>query len=685
MKYWVLLLMVIFYTVALKAQNDSIKTETLPEVMVNADEQIEMADKTVLLPTSLERRHAANGFDLLGVMQPTEIEVSSRTRTITTHNGGEVALCINGMEALPEDIATLRAKNIRSIEYIRTPSGRYAGKAGLVNFITVKMDYGGNVYLSAREGFAYKMGDYLAFADWTRKGLTLSLTASCDWAHDHSYVEGHEDFSFADATTLARDFTGESSVRKGNNQAVRMKLTSVGNSHRLNAFMSLTRQALPTSDALVNAQYIGHFDGITQRIVSMDSRNFAPMAYVNYTRWLPKNQTLDLTASASFGHNTYHSLYSETSQPTMASDVTEDNRAIHGSTRYYKSWSNGITLSGSLTHDHHHYKDRYAGASMGEQRLSTDVTMGLMQLSGSSEKYFYYFSAGMSNSAVSLNGSHDDYCVPVAFYGANYAINAKHALALNGLFTHTLFDPSNKNAMTVPTSFFEATCGNPNLKPMKVLGNTLSYNGQSGKTRFSVSYDNNIYFDNILHRYSADHQTIFDTSINGGTFYGNMLSVTGSYHLFSDKLRLSATAIEEYNMLRGDIDDLSRNIIRMKASVTYLVGDWTMRFNYRSPYATLDIREPYLIRRRPVYEWQVGWNHKAWVVEALVHNPFDRYDKQHVTMDYGCYCRDTWGYHEPEGRLLNLTLTYSFGYGKKSERSDMDVNKTVNNAIMKTY
>ena len=46
--------MVCLMATATQAQNDSIKNETLPEVVVNADGQIEMADKTVLLPTTLE-------------------------------------------------------------------------------------------------------------------------------------------------------------------------------------------------------------------------------------------------------------------------------------------------------------------------------------------------------------------------------------------------------------------------------------------------------------------------------------------------------------------------------------------------------------------------------------------------------------------------------------------------------
>ena len=73
MKKLILFSMVCLMTTIALAQTDSIKSETLPEVVVNADGQIEMADKTVLLPTTLEKKHSANGFDLLSVMQTAEL------------------------------------------------------------------------------------------------------------------------------------------------------------------------------------------------------------------------------------------------------------------------------------------------------------------------------------------------------------------------------------------------------------------------------------------------------------------------------------------------------------------------------------------------------------------------------------------------------------------------------------
>ena len=108
-------------------------------------------------------------------------------------------------------------------------------------------------------------------------------------------------------------------------------------------------------------------------------------------------------------------------------------------------------------------------------------------------------------------------------------------------------------------------------------------------------------------------------------------------------------------------------------------------FNYNTPYKSLDIRQPWLIQSRPTYEWKASWTHKALTIEALVRNPFSRYDKQHMTMDYGCYKKNSWTLNETDGRKVNLTLTYSFSYGKKYDRGEIEVDKTIHSAIMKMY
>ena len=146
-----------------------------------------------------------------------------------------------------------------------------------------------------------------------------------------------------------------------------------------------------------------------------------------------------------------------------------------------------------------------------------------------------------------------------------------------------------------------------------------------------------------------------------------------------------ATAIEEYNMLRGSVYDMSHNRFRLKCGLVYLAGEWMFSFDYLTPNKALDIRQPWLIQYRPTYEWKANWTHKAFTIEALVRNPFSRYTKNHITMNYGCYNRNSWKFNEADGRNINLTVTYSFSYGKKTERGEIENNKTVDSAIMKMY
>ena len=173
--------------------------------------------------------------------------------------------------------------------------------------------------------------------------------------------------------------------------------------------------------------------------------------------------------------------------------------------------------------------------------------------------------------------------------------------------------------------------------------------------------------------------------VNDGTFYGNMLGVSYALSAFADKLRLDVTALEEYNVMRGNTYNMQRNVFRLRTSLAYLLGDWMFSLLYQTPRTDLDIREPFLIRMQPIYEMAINWNHKAWAVEFALCNVFSRYAKQRITMDYGHYNRDSWRYNEPDGCVINLKITYSIGYGKTKQRGEMELNKNINSAIIKGF
>ena len=138
MKYFFSAIIILICSLDSFAQSqDTLQAKSLPEVIVNGANQIETTRKTILRPTSLERKHATNGFELLDVMNSPELEIDTHIYNITTKSGGSVVICVNGMEVSNEEVAMLRANNVQTIDYVRTPGVRYAGKGGVLNFITI--------------------------------------------------------------------------------------------------------------------------------------------------------------------------------------------------------------------------------------------------------------------------------------------------------------------------------------------------------------------------------------------------------------------------------------------------------------------------------------------------------------------------------------------------------------------
>ena len=559
-------------------QCDSVMTDTLPEMIVTAKGQIETANKAILVPTASLRKHAANALDLTGLMNVAGLVVSPQDKSVTTHTGGVVVLCINGVEARVEDVAMLQAQDVASVEYLRAPSGKWTGKAALLNYVV--RNSGGNVYLSADEGFIFQRGKYVAAVDYTRGKTKLRLAAMSNWDRNHSYVEESGLYTFADGHQLTRYYNPDHALARHHSEDVRFELTNKGDAHRFNLALGLDAATVPAQDMKTAVIYPA--DTTTMHRHS-DSKALSPNISLEYTKWLPASQTIQLVASGSYGHNTYHSLYEETGQSAVASRVKENNFALAGQGLYFKTFTNQLMLMLTAGHTLTNYKDHYSGTSTGYQHLVTNVTTAMLQLSRSAGSVSWYATAGVSNSAVSLGGKHYNYCSPIAYYGGNYVPRQDLSLSLNGVLTHTLFDPSNKNSMTLPVSFFEATQGNPDIEPLKVLSNTLSLSKQWGKHSLAVSYMSYIYFNNIVHQYYADPSVIYDKKLNDGNFYGNMLSASWSFSALSDRLRVGLTGIGEYNAVRGDVYDLSRTIVRGRASVTWLQGDFKFGANFGTP------------------------------------------------------------------------------------------------------
>ncbi|MDE5625292.1 MAG: hypothetical protein K2I61_03115, partial [Muribaculaceae bacterium] len=99
-------------------------------------------------------RTSADGIDLLRRLQLPRITVNPMTNTISVSGGGNVILCINGVESTESQIAAIRPQDIEKIEYHDNSGLRYAGAAVVIDYITCRHDTGGNLSFDSFGAFA---------------------------------------------------------------------------------------------------------------------------------------------------------------------------------------------------------------------------------------------------------------------------------------------------------------------------------------------------------------------------------------------------------------------------------------------------------------------------------------------------------------------------------------------------
>lgn len=662
------------------------RNKELDEVVVTASPQIETATKAIWFPTKQNQQYSTNGYQLVDNMNIPDIVSSNHNQSINVLSGQSVQCLINGIEAQPDEVATLSAKDIVRIEFQRTPGGKYVGKGGVMNFITRQYDYGGNVYISADQGYAYQYGNYLGFVNHKKGALTWSVTGSFKWNREHNLSSSDNIYNLNNRT-MTQTVSPINALLSSRNTYGRFKISHAKKNHSLNMSVELAANNVPTDSAFSLTSYHGMIEQQSYTSRHASSKALSPKLDVDYTLSIKGNQYLNITGSASYGRNRYSGMLSETEFDDIITESKEHNQSYAGTLAYYYYLKNNSTLGVNINHTSNIYSDKYWGNCDSKQKLNTGFTSALLQWQHTLAplNLFYYVSAGYSNTSTDINGKKDNYWNPIIYYGANYAINQNQSISLNGNYLHTIFSPEYKNNLILPSSFFQATVGNPNLGVIKSFQNYLTYNATFKKFRMSVSYDFMVYLDNITNKYYTQDNMLYKTLINDGNFYSNRIIFSASYGMFNNSLRLSGHSIAEFFHLNGDEYDYKHNGIRGSLELAYYTGGWSFKATYDTPYKTFSMSDPAKFKNKCQYGIVVTWNRDNLQLEAGAENFGNKYRANSRYFDYGSWKMNTVDRFSSKGRNVYVAFTYTLPYGKKTNSPDASYQSTINSAILKPF
>lgn len=131
----------------------SISPKLLEEVVVKASPIVNRIDGKVIRPNKETVKTSADGIDLLRKLQLSRITINPLTNRIEVAGGGEVILCINGVQSTSSQVAAIKPNDIIRIEYHDNPGVRFAGASVVIDYIISQSNSGGNLFLSSFDAF----------------------------------------------------------------------------------------------------------------------------------------------------------------------------------------------------------------------------------------------------------------------------------------------------------------------------------------------------------------------------------------------------------------------------------------------------------------------------------------------------------------------------------------------------
>lgn len=133
---------------------DSIKTQELNEVVVEASNQQTNATSSTYIPMARQKNAASDAISLLSQMAIPQLSVDPASQSIKTVSGQAVSIFIDYVAASAQDLSGMRTTDVKKVEYLVYPTDpRFRGAQYVINFIMQKYVWGGYTKIKADTHF----------------------------------------------------------------------------------------------------------------------------------------------------------------------------------------------------------------------------------------------------------------------------------------------------------------------------------------------------------------------------------------------------------------------------------------------------------------------------------------------------------------------------------------------------
>lgn len=653
------------------------------------------ASSSTYTPTTRQKTSAQNAIDLLRQLAIPQININLVDNAVTTPSGQNVAVYINYIPASAEEIEGLLTSDVRRVEYLDFPTNpRFQGNEHVVNFIMQQYEYGGYTKALINENFLVgKLSSRASiYSKFAYKRMTYDLYAG---ASNH------------DIKHTGASIIGDYILENTDGEPYHITRNEIfNNSHYKYNQYPVTFRAIYDSDNVQIANTVGfNFDqspaAETSGCLSYKPAKTEEYSYNrcepytsrylvwsgNYYFILPRNFHLSVSPGINYGHtnNTYR--YQTSGTDVIVNESKENVWQFRGSATLYKkftdrqngffcAWygsiSNDVSYFGSSPYDND-FLDTYAGAALGynisnnKWNISTDVALQW-------EKN-------------KINDQSVSEIYPLLNVSAGFSPSQKHSLRAYFHFGANYPGASEKTPNTLQQNELMYYTGNPELGLSRQVTFNLSYNWMPSN-KFSVSAfaqyfgEYNLYVP-VYKPYNNGMALLrkFETD---GDYNRTQIGMSFNYKLLNGNLQFAVSPSISFYRMTG-LFDIERNPFSCNVSATYYLGNFYFQTSYQTGSLTVQGNHGVIYKDRDFYQIIAGWSRANWNIRVSAMNLF-RNDWLCATntLSTPLYSETRFANGNNFHRRLNLSIIYTFGYGKKVQRgNEVGVQSGASSAIMK--
>lgn len=673
---------------------DSVKTQELDEVVVEAQMQRTSPTATTYTPSGKQKSTAQNAIDLLRHMAIPQIKINPMDNSVTDNAGEGVSLFFNYMPASKEDIEGLRTADVRRVEYLEFPSDpRFRGAQRAINFIVQEYEYGGYTKITADEDFLVDLSsDVNIFSKFSYKKMTYDIyVAANNLNSHHSGYDVNGNYTLKDSDgkdfTLTRNETTDNSHSRQNQYPVTFRASYNTEKVQISNTLGYSHSANPIQEQNGSLTYSPAVEQDYSYSRSNPSRSNSLSYQGNYFFVLPKDYSVNFNPQFSYSHNNNSLTYTTSSTEPILRKARENAYYYRVNAYINKRFAQKHTLMLGINTGNTINRLQYTGNASYSDHFSNPFVSGQFCYQAKTQNFNLYADAGVLWERTSINTIKNDDVYPYVHLNIRYTPNDKNAFSAYFQFANNTPGIDQKASDLLRDNEVMYITGNPSLDNSRHITFNVAYTWLPSNV-FNMSAYGRYFelFDRFISAYEPfdNGRALLRTYINDGNYVQSEIGIAATLNLFNKSLQLYVSPNQKFYRSTG-VFDKSFYPFQITAQATYYLKQWYFQAYYQSHQKMMFTGSPTTYRSRDFYALSAGWSNSDLNISLTAYNMFNsNWDTSDRYIQSPLYTEHRTTYGTNSHARLNLSVTYTFGYGKKVKRgNEVGKQSGVSSAIMK--